>query len=495
MVKRSTALAGMLAVLAACSSASFPPPSPSSPDIFESFAWPDRSPFASGLADSEMATLEALPGATVYHADLALSDDALRVEGREEIDYTNQESVPLADIYLRLYPELLGVPVTVSGVRLNGEEIAAEAEEGVLRVPLDPSLDPGSTAIVGVDFALDIPIDEVQGYGLLRYSNEVLSLSHVLPMAAVFDEGGWSLESPARHGDLVFSDASFFLVRVSAPEAFTLVTSGTEIDRRTDGGRQHVTYAAGPARDFFLAASRRFVERSAPHGDITLRSTTLPEYDATSDRALQITGDALGILQTMLGDYPYDELDIVTTDLDALGMEYPGLFAIALPLFEPDSADYPPVYLEATLVHELAHQWFFNLVGNDPAEEPWLDEALAQFATLAYFERAYGPSGGQGFLQSLRERWQRVGREAIPVGLPAVSYTSLEYGAIVYGRGPLFVDELRRALGGPVFDEFLRDYVQSNRWGIATTQDFQARAEEHCGCSLAQLFDEWVYPP
>jgi aminopeptidase N len=314
-------------------------------------------------------------------------------------------------------------------------------------------------------------------------------------MVAVFDGGGWSLGAAASHGDLVFSDASFFLVRVSAPEAFTLVASGTEIDRHTDGGRQHVTYAAGPARDFFLAAGRRFVERSATRGVITLRSTTLPEYDETSDRALQITGDALGIFQTMFGDYPYDELDIVTTDLDALGMEYPGLFAIALPLFEPDSADYPPVYLEATLVHELAHQWFFNLVGNDPAEEPWLDEALAQFATLAYFEQAHGPSGGQGFLQSLRERWQRVSRAAIPVGLPAASYTSLEYGAIVYGRGPLFVDELRRTLGEPVFDEFLRDYVESNRWGIATTRGFQAMAEEHCGCSLTSLFDDWVYPP
>jgi hypothetical protein len=495
MIKRSAALGVLLGVLAACSSPSSPLPSPPEPDLFESYAWPDRSPFASGLAGSEASTLDALPGAPVYHADLALSDDALRVEGHEEIEYTNQESIPLAEICLRLYPELLGIPMTVSGVRLNGEEIAAEAEDGVLRLTLDPSLDPGSTASVGIDFALTVPTDDVQGYGLLRYSNEVLSLSHVLPMAAVFDEGGWSLEPPAPHGDLVFSDASFFLVRVSAPEALTLVTSGTEIDRRIDGGRQHVTFAAGPARDFFLAASRRFTQRTARRGDITLRSTTLSEYDETSDRALQITGDALGIFQTMLGDYPYDELDIVTTDLDALGMEYPGLFAIALPLFEPNSADYPPGYLEATLVHELAHQWFFNLVGNDPAEEPWLDEALAQFATQVYFEQEYAPAAPQGFLQSLRDRWQRVGREPIPIGLPAASYTSLEYGAIVYGRGPLFLIELRHALGEPVFDEFLHDYVQSNRWGIATTQEFQALAEEHCGCSLRQIFDDWVYPP
>jgi aminopeptidase N len=78
--------------------------------------------------------------------------------------------------------------------------------------------------------------------------------------------------------------------------------------------------------------------------------------------------------------------------------------------------------------------------------------------------------------------------------MPATAYSLQEYGAIVYGRGPLFVDELRRSLGGPAFESFLQDYVRSNRWGIATTQEFQALAEDHCGCSLAVLFEDWIGP-
>jgi len=496
MKKENPARALLLAVtLAACSSAPTVDPRLPLPGVLDEYPWADRSPFASGLAPGEAETISRLPGAPVYHADLVLSDDVLLLEGREEVYYTNRETETLTEIYFHLFPDFLGGSTTVSGVRLNGHAVEPQPapELGLLRVTMDPPLAPGEPAVVGIDFSVRIPEGEGFGYGLLAFSDDVLSLSHILPMAAVYDEEGWAIEPPAPHGDLVFSDAAFFLVRISAPEALALAAAGAEIERRAENGRQQVTYAAGPARDFFLAASDRFVAQAEAAGDVTVRTYAFPEFGEASLRALEIAEDALRIFEPMLGDYPYSELDIVTTDMDALGMEHPGVFALALPLFDPLDTTYPPVYLEATLVHELAHQWFFNLVGNDPLDEPWLDEALAQFATLVYFEQAYGPSGAEGFRQSLQERWQRVGGAAIPIGLPATSYTSREYGAIVYGRGPLFVEELRRRMGQPAFESFLHNFVRSNRWGIATTQGFRSLAEDDCECDLGALFGEWVY--
>jgi aminopeptidase N len=256
-----------------------------------------------------------------------------------------------------------------------------------------------------------------------------------------------------------------------------------------------VTYAAGPARDFFLAASERFTVQSQAADDVMIRSYTLPEFEEASPTALAHAANALAIFEKMLGEFPYTELDIVSTGLQALGMEYPGAFALALSLYDPQNTRYGPVVLEATIVHELAHQWFFNLVGNDTLREPWLDEALAQFATLAYFEEAYGPSGAEGFREALQERWQRVGEAEIPIGMPVGSYTPQEYGAIVYGRGPLFLEELREEMGRATFGEFLRDYVQSNRWQIVTTAGFRSLAEDHCRCDLGLLFAGWIYPP
>ena len=149
--------------------------------------------------------------------------------------------------------------------------------------------------------------------------------------------------------------------------------------------------------------------------------------------------------------------------------------------------------LESVVAHEVAHQWFYNGVGNDQVDDPWLDEALAQFLTLLYYADVYGPDGSQGFHNSLQRRWNRVNRADIPIGLPVRDYTPEEYGAIVYGRGPLFIEALSQAMGGEAFDAFLRDYYQTYQWDIATGEGFKALAEEHCACDLTTLFEEWVY--
>jgi len=150
-------------------------------------------------------------------------------------------------------------------------------------------------------------------------------------------------------------------------------------------------------------------------------------------------------------------------------------------------------YLESTVAHEVGHQWFYNLVGDDQLDDPWLDESLTQFATLQYYGDQYGTDGADGFRNSLYSRWNRVGNSKIPIGLPVTMYTPAYYGAIVYGRGPLFFEALRDKIGAQTFDEFIADYTRTLSWEIATPETMQALAEKHCGCDLKAIFDEWVY--
>ncbi|HCB01133.1 MAG TPA: hypothetical protein DEP19_02010, partial [Anaerolineae bacterium] len=151
-------------------------------------------------------------------------------------------------------------------------------------------------------------------------------------------------------------------------------------------------------------------------------------------------------------------------------------------------------YLEGTVVHEVAHQWFYNLVGNDQLDDPWLDESLAQFATMQYFTDRYGEQGMLEFRRELKGRWAYVGEEEIPVGLPVSEYTGVEYSGIVYGRGALFFMELEAVMGTDAFNAFMKSYVTNNAWGISTTEILRAEAEGQCGCGLTELFEEWVYP-
>jgi aminopeptidase N len=150
--------------------------------------------------------------------------------------------------------------------------------------------------------------------------------------------------------------------------------------------------------------------------------------------------------------------------------------------------------MESVMVHEVGHQWFYNMVGNDQLDEPWLDESLTQFVTWEYYLDKYGPAGAAGFEGSLRGRWERVDNEPIPIGMPVAAYEGSAYSAIVYGRGAFFFEALREKMGEEAFDAFLNDYAISNAWGIGTGENMKDLAEKHCNCNLTKLYKEWVYP-
>jgi len=78
--------------------------------------------------------------------------------------------------------------------------------------------------------------------------------------------------------------------------------------------------------------------------------------------------------------------------------------------------------------------------------------------------------------------------------LPAGAYEGAEYGAIIYGRGPLFLLELRDTMGAEAFERFLKRYAAEHAWRIATAECFKLLAEDICGCDLTSLFEAWVWP-
>jgi hypothetical protein len=413
--------------------------------------------------------------------------------------YTNTEAQPLNEVQFRLFPNLLGGALTVSSVSVNtgAVEPTYEMKSSVFSVPFPEALQPGEQAVIRVDFRVTVPTSVDQNYGVLANAGGVLAYGHGYPMIAVFDHSGWNAEIPPEWGDLTFADASYYLVRITAPEDLQIATSGSEISREEKAGRQEIVVAAGPARDFQFSASPGYKVTSRTSGEVTLRAFAPPGFGPRVTLTLDAAEDALGDFAKRYGTYPYTELDFAVTPTYALGIEYPGLIVLNQQMFTPEQdlkVGPEETWLESTVAHEVAHQWFYNLVGNDQLDQPWLDESLAQFATWEYFRDGPGSAAAQGFEDSLEGRWSRVGREAIPLGLPVRDYEPTAYGAIIYGRGPLFLEALRSRMGDESFDRFMRDYVAANTWKIATTEGFRTLAERDCECDLGPLFEQWVYP-
>lgn len=459
----------------------------------------DLGIFSTGLVAAEQATPGKLTGAPFYQIDIAIGEAMNTVTGRQVVTLTNTEDIALDEVYFHLHPRTLEgdmeVTDVVAGTGADAEAVEAVAEGDVLRVPLPAPLAPGESVTLSMNFETTVPTDIGRNYGVLAYYEDILALAHFYPMLAVYDDEGWNIAEPDVQGDLTYGDAALFVTRVTAPDDVILVASGAAVEQSAGDGTQTITYAVGPARDFFLAAGD-FEVVSRTVGETTIHSYAPADRVDGAAAALDVAAVALADYSERLGPYPYTELDIVTTPTSALGIEYPGIIVGTLGMYDVEATTQGGIplraILESTTAHEVAHQWFYNLVGNDQLDEPWLDEAVVSYTTYRYFVERYGQRAADSYFETFFGRWERADMDEIPVGLPVADYDGAEYSAIVYGRGPIFLRELEETIGRETFDAFLSDYAGRFRWAIADAAAFRDLAEEHCACDLGPLFAEWV---
>jgi len=442
------------------------------------------------------ADLQELAAAPRYMLEISLDqdDDLYRVTGTEQVIYTNQEKTPLEAIYFKLIPNMGGDYLAVADLQVDAQAVEPqlEFENTVMRVDLPSPLDPNHSVEISMQIDVVVPSQMGGNYGLFIYMDNVLALDAFFPIIPVYNDEGWNVEAPPQNADVIFSDVAFFTVSIDAPQELVLVAGGHEVERSVNENRQLVTYHAGPQRDFYLAASPDFTSASAIVDGVKVTSY-FPEYARESgENVLETAQFALQNYAERFGPYPYTELDLVSTPMQAGGMEYSNITALGLYLYDPEytlNGGLPAsVFLEGATAHEVAHMWFYCQVMNDQIDHPWQDESLVQYATYLYYVDRYGEEDAQGFLQSFYDRWDRVDREPISISLPAPAYQGSEYGAIIYGRGAIMFDEMRATMGKDGFDQFLTAYVDKYRWQVVEPEDLLVLAEETCECDLSDIY-------
>lgn len=431
---------------------------------------------------------------TRYRIQLDVDLDALHVTGVQQVRYVNREDEPLSEIVLRLLPNTPGYGGTmaVEGLALDGAPTAPQLSLGgsALAVPLPQPLAPGESVALELTYKATLPTDGSAGYAQYGYTDGVLALPNAYALIPVYDDEGWNVELAPGYGDATFSDVAFYEVQVTLPSEVVLATTGTTIER-TDNRDGTTTYTSvsGPVRDFNLTASARYKSLRADVDGVRVTSYYMGS-DEGGQRALDHTVTALRIYERLIGAYPFNELDVMATPTTAGGIEYPGLIVVADDLYERQND-----FFEWVIAHEVAHQWWYAMVGNDQLDEPWLDEALTQYTSLLYVEERYGELAAERTLGArFQDPYQRLleSDQDMAVGLPVEAYTESLYGAVVYGKGPLFFHALREQVGDEAFVEILRTYYERYRYQVAYPQDFLAVAEQVSGQELDALYAEWI---
>jgi aminopeptidase N len=147
------------------------------------------------------------------------------------------------------------------------------------------------------------------------------------------------------------------------------------------------------------------------------------------------------------------------------------------------------------IAHEMAHQYWGNLVTCATWQDFWLNEGIATFMVAAWKEHSLGEAAYREELAAARRRVDRVRTLGFdkPLAWAGTYPTLTARRAVQYSKGALFLAYLRDTLGDTAFWEGLRSFTRQHAGGTVTSRDFQAAMEQASGRDLSPAFGQWVY--
>ncbi|MEU5630774.1 M1 family metallopeptidase [Streptomyces rishiriensis] len=425
---------------------------------------------ASGPAGPQAA---ATPDRARYDVTLRADADGGHWAGRQRVSFRNASPAPLREVYLRLWgngedpcgtPGAPPSPVTVSHV-VGGRPGPLTVGCTALRILLPKPLARGERTSVAFDVSLTVPGRNA------RFGREGATrfLGNALPVLAVHDAKGWHLDPYVALGESFYALASDFRVRLDHPSALKVPATGSTRSLPGAPGRTVTLSVADRVRDFAWAAGPfRTATRTTP-GGVRVRSYWAPGAPAAGVELTRTDADAaIDRFGREFGRYPYGELDVVMTPQFGGGMEYPGL--VLLGITEEGGA----------VVHEVAHQWWYGIVGDDEYSSPWLDESFAQYANARF----------QGW--DMRDCWSDVSWPDDSAALTAsMAYWSRHRGQyhLVYTAGPCALADLEHTLGAATMARLLKEYAREHWYGVSTTEDFVRAAQSLTDVDLGPFWE------
>jgi hypothetical protein len=462
--------------------------------------------------ENELGQLDALP---FYDLDLTLKDDLSGYALAEEIVFTNSSATPMSDVMLRVFANSTTQPPLVvfeAGDCSGGECAVTSPSPSVIRVQPRAALEPGATLRIRLRLRGTLrPIDSAQtdmltqglesmgsllsgeqsgDYGLLSVGDGIASLANFYAVLAHRKGHNWITSERRALGDLGAEGMSFVHATVRTPRAVTLASTGVISENLAVSDAQHRTQTvnASLVRDFALVASRELVMQARQVGDVTVRAYYLERDAVSGGQVLDTAAQALSVFERRFGPYPYTDLDVVEAPLvgGAGGAEFSGLVTVASMLYRPLTLDKSALSLvggsqgsalEFTTAHEVAHQYWYGLVGSDAREHPFADESLTQWSAMLYFEDRFGieRANQQGDAQvRMNYRLMRLlGKPDGAVNRPVDAFESaLAYAGLVYGKGAYLYAALRKQSGDAAFFAALRNYARRYRFQQAPPMAF-----------------------
>lgn len=438
------------------------PPTNTPPPTLEFTATPLPLPSASPPSARTQYTLYAL--LDYYGHQLAVD---------ETVAYTNQSGASLNEIVMAVEPMHRG-GFTMEHILLDGSALDFDIISHRMTVYLPQPLQPNEQITLAMRFRIDLPAkvkDDPYGYDV-----DQLNLTEWYPFIVPYI-GGWVLHDEYALGEHLVYDAADFEVNVKVTEGnIVFAASGVE-----EPNGEWTRFRLSGARTFALSASDQLRVMDAVAGGAQIRSYYYAGYETQALAILNAAVRAVDLYSVKFAPFPYGSLSIVQADLND-GQEYDGLVFLATKFYNEYNGS-ARSNLVTIGVHEIAHQWWFGLVGSDQALEPWLDEALCVYSEAIFYKYIYP--------NSFDWWWQFRVNYFGPTGYVDASVyeapTFRAYVNAVYLNGANFLEALNYRMGDEAFFAFLQDYASRYGRGHATAYDFFAVARQNTTAEISDL--------
>jgi hypothetical protein len=497
---------------------------------------------SAGLADS----------APTYDVDADVEPTTGKVSG------TVRAEVPVGgdEVLMRYFAGLpdFEADASVGEVTVDGAPVDASLDRALLRVPL-PEGHPDRVRVT-IPFSYSLPMSEPGGglldalgglggpadVGLLSRHRDAVNLGHWFPLW--IPAGNSADPDPNGYGDIGNSPAALIRSALTVPAAWQVVDGGVRTGSETSGGKTTVTSEGYGMNDLVVSVVKDYAMRERALGGeldgVVVRAYGPKDAEAELAGVLDETVTSIEVLSDRFADYPWREFDVVSAPLGSgvAGMEWPGATWIEPSLFTggvPGLAGLEDVLggvggLEGlddllgglggdlgglvggeagrmietmrawTIAHEVGHEWWHVIVGNDSVLAPAVDEPLAQYSACLVI-RELEPGSPRRLdelcdthIESGYEQMRLLGDPDAPAARATDEFASAtQYAGVVYGKAAAFYRTLEERFGREEVTAALGAVTEQHAFGMLSLDDLRAAlAAELDDPAFDRLWRRWM---
>lgn len=493
-----------------------------------------------------------------YSINVKLNDQKHTLHAFEKIQYINNSHTTLNFIYFHLWPNAyknnqtaLAKQLLKQGntslyysnpnergyidslnFKINGKTIKWEYDKehiDICKLYLDEPLKSKDTIEITTPFFVQIPDAK---FSRLGHSEQAYFITQWYPKPAVFDATGWHQMPYLDQGEF-YSEFGSFDVKITLPKNYVLASTGDRINadeednflnnkvietincietntRKGEGMQfpasstinKTIQFKQYRVHDFAWFADKRFY---VLHDQIQLPTTKriVDTWAYFTDKNFDLWKNAINYINEstlfysyLNGDYPYNHVSAVDgTIMAGGGMEYPNITIIGDMATDFD--------LDITIAHEVGHNWFYGILGNNERDFPAMDEGINSFYELRYIKAKYPykkltdyigrdstfklfginkipywKDKETAYFISAKERSDQ------PINTASQDLTPFNYGSIIYSKTPIVFDYLIEYMGEANFDKAMQFYYERFKFKHPTPKDLATTLSYFSGLDL-----------